>query len=99
MADEVTYACPVPGCGWSITDGRKETLSAVVFLRLAEREGIPEELIQRDMNADHDQKLADTIIAHLRSHPDLAADPNVPAAAGYLIQQARAAITSGGGGK
>lgn len=96
MADQVTYACPVPDCSWKITDTHKETLSGAVFLRLADRQGIPEELIKRDMNADHDQKLADTIIDHLRTHPDLRSDPNVPAAAGYLIQQSRAAITQGG---
>lgn len=99
MTEQVTYACPMPDCGWHVTDTHKETLSAVVFLKLAERHDIPAELVQHDMNADHDQKLADTIMTHLRSHPELAADPNIPAAAGYLIQQARQAITQGGGGQ
>lgn len=92
---QVTYACPVPGCEWRITDTHKETLSAEVILQLAEKQGFAREGVAAELAHDHDQKLAATIGQHLRTHPDLRHDPNVSAAAGYLIARTRAELTTG----
>lgn len=96
MADKVTYVCRVPDCRWTLTDNRTGALSGAALLNLAHKQGVATGLVADNMARDHDQKLAAQIADHLRSHPDLAKDPNVDTAAVYILYETRKQITDGG---
>lgn len=64
---EVTYSCPIPGCGWSMTEDRRPTLSAAVFRRLARDQGM-EQALEAEFESEHANLLFEAFAGHLRSH-------------------------------
>lgn len=86
----VTYRCPIPDCGWAVTDDQRETLAGVVMLKLAARQGVPEEMVQEQWEARHRRELSDLIGQHLATHQ--LAEPQQQWLTERII---RAAITPG----